>query len=216
MKILEDLNNEIKRKEEEILLMENKNKEAEREKKILQEENREKKKIIDQLNLNDDKITKKIFEKINSIPVERQDNKFDIHKNFDIFFKDFFKTNKIVLKEDMESSKTKIKLNLISNLFKTSFDKIEKEILIKKLGLVLKNLKDAVILCEMCNKVCIYYYCNECKEFFCMKCKLDHSSNHLWKQHNLKIIDLNLVKNILSEDTNSKFKSLNKKNSLLM
>ena len=63
MKILEDLNNEIKRKEEEILLMENKNKEAEREKKILQEENREKKKIIDQLNLNDDKITKKIFDK---------------------------------------------------------------------------------------------------------------------------------------------------------
>jgi hypothetical protein len=195
LNILEKLTKEIRKKDDEINLYLSKNKDAEELKEKLLREIAQKGEIIKKLSV--DNVNEK-KEYIKNFKSERSEKKFkiefEIDSNFDIIFKEILKENKVVLRDDVELLNEKVKIAILINFFKASFERIEKEIITKKLNLLNRNLKDAIILCELCSKVCIEIYCHECKEFFCSNCNI-HIQNDLWKKHRLINVDLSLVKN---------------------
>ena len=195
LNILEKLTKEIKKKDDEINLYLSKNKDAEALKEKLLREIGQKGEIIKKLsvdNVNEKKEFIKNFKSEKSGKKVKLD--FEIDSNFDIIFKEIIKENKVVLRDDVELLNEKVKIAILINFFKASFERIEKEIITKKLNLLIRNLKDAIILCELCSKVCIEIYCFECKEFFCSNCNI-HIQNDLWKKHKLINVDLSIVKN---------------------
>ena len=66
---------------------------------------------------------------------------------------------------------------------KTTFDKIEKIILSKKLQFYLNNNDTPYIICSSCAKSNAEYKCFNCNEYFCPACKSIHVSNKLWEEH---------------------------------
>jgi hypothetical protein len=78
-------------------------------------------------------------------------------------------------KEDMDIEISMQKMFVISQLTRT-FNKIEKEIISRKLEKLIFNLKDPIMICNHCNLVNAQLICKECEDFYCQDCFEAHKA----------------------------------------
>lgn len=148
---------------------------------------------------NKNKANYKIASSLINSPVSEKSEKSKIHhkitkKKIEFKFDNIFKNmilqilynRNIILDDEKETMKTLIYRVYIINIFKNTFEKIEREILNKKLAKVVNNINQPIVLCNSCFDKGAIIYCWECQEKLCYDCKKIHISNSLWINHHLQ------------------------------
>lgn len=125
--------------------------------------------------------------------IYREDHRIIENKiqfKFDNMFKSIIQqillNRTVILEDEKESMRSLISKVYIVYIFKNTFERIEREIMSKKLSKLINNINIPIILCNSCFEKSAIIYCWECREKLCFDCKNVHNSNNLWANHKLQ------------------------------
>jgi hypothetical protein len=113
---------------------------------------------------------------------------FKLINNYDSILESIFKSiilgKQLVLDEEENNLKVSVNNILIFDTFKSTFVKIEKDILINKFNILMFNYKENFSFCTICNKNNAVFTCHDCKEdLFCKTCIQSHVANNIYSNH---------------------------------
>jgi hypothetical protein len=116
----------------------------------------------------------------------QNDVNFKFDKIMHKIVRDILKARKIILDDEISIMRTNINKIYVFHIMKNTFDRIEKEILVKKFEKCIINIEQPILLCNLCMTSRSEYFCSNCEERLCYKCREVHVSNSLWTSHTIE------------------------------
>ena len=179
---------EIFERNNKLKALKEKNNEIKNEINILKDNLQEKNEVIEKKLINIDK-EKSYIKKVNVSSDYLVDLKKDLEFNKKKYFNNIIKCillgEKILMNIDEEEKSIKtsmIKMFVISQLTNT-FNKLEKEIVLKKMNMLLMNINNFIIICNECNNISATVACKNCEQIYCNYCFLIHNGNFPKEEH---------------------------------